>query len=185
MEDALVLFASLMTQKGGGGVEAFRKTAYGYNVRHNYGMEGKKTSYSSASCGTLLGLPPMIDRSDCHGCPFRFRDEGAFRALLQREQPNPLGQSFPAVRPTPADIEDIIQDCKGQHFTRACYKHFMATHPTAKRDSLFRSPYEYYCCSTEVAQTPEGGGGNTPGDKRPSGAMAPTLNEDNVRLRTS
>lgn len=149
LDDSMVLFATLMSQKGGGSVEAFAKLAYGYNVRHNYGMEGKKTSYNSASCGTILSMPVVVDKHDCHGCPFRFRDEGHLRSMLQKEQHSPKGKAFPDVRLMPGDIEDIITDAKNQHYTRACYKYFMKTHEGVKRDTLFRSPYEYYSCSRE------------------------------------
>ncbi|ORC93302.1 DNA primase large subunit [Trypanosoma theileri] len=200
LEDSMTLFSSLMTQKGGAGAgaggntEAFAKTAYGYNIRHNYGMEGKKANYSSASCATLMALPPVVDRFDCHGCPFRFKDEVAFRSMLQKEQYNPLGKDYPAVRPTTSDIEDIIQDCKGQHYTRACYKYFMSTHPGAKRDTLFRSPYEYYTVSREVSEKGEeaaGGQMTTPmrqtagGDNFKRSMFTPNLREDVIRQRTS
>ncbi|EPY41623.1 DNA primase large subunit [Angomonas deanei] len=179
LDDSMALFSSLMTVKGGGSLEAFAKTAYGYNVRHNYGMEGKKTSYSSATCATILSLPPSVDKNDCHGCPFRFRDEGAFRTMLQREQKNPLGNEYPDIRPSAADIEDIVQDCKGQHYTRACYKYFMATHPNAKRDTLFRSPYEYFSVSREVTEEIK----TEAGSKRSSAVLSPNLKENDIKPR--
>lgn len=148
-EDSLQLFSTLMTVKGGGSPESFAKTSYGYNIRHNYGMEGKKVSYSSASCATIMGLPPVVDQNDCHGCPFRFRDESRLRSTLQLPQTDPRGTSFGDVTPSLGEIEDIVNDCKGQHFTRACFKYFMATHKNIKRDALFRSPYEYYVASRE------------------------------------
>lgn len=195
LQDSMTLFASLMTLKCGnsgvGNVEAFSKTSYGYNVRHNYGMEGKKTSYNSMSCATLLALPPVVDRFDCHGCPFRFKDEGAFRAMLLKEQLNPLGGDYAPVRPTAGDIEDIVQDCKGQHYTRACYKYFLATHPGAKRDTLFRSPFEYYSASCEMSDKAEeiASAQATPsrrqvgGDNFKRSLFTPTLKEDVIRPR--
>ncbi|KAG5487686.1 hypothetical protein LSCM1_08049 [Leishmania martiniquensis] len=184
LEDSLELFATLMKVKGGGSVDAFSKTAYGYNVRHNYGMEGKKTSYSSASCATILGLPPVVDQHDCHGCPFRFRDEGALRATLGREAQSPKGPGYPSVRPTPGDIEDIVSDCKAQHYTRACYKYFMATHPGARRDTLFRSPYEYYSVSLEY-ETANDGTESARSSAAPGKRTSMMLSEDVVRPRVS
>lgn len=179
LDDSMQLFSTLMTVKGGGSPEAFSKTAYGYNIRHNYGMEGKKTSYTSASCSTLLGLPPMVDQHDCHGCPFRFRDEARFRNFLQQSQNDPRGKGFGEVHPSMADIEDIIVDCKGQHYTRACFKYFKATHKGTRRDTLFRSPYEYFICSREHEhnhQTEE----EHLAKKRQD---APPLNEAAVRMK--
>ncbi|KAF8276476.1 putative DNA primase large subunit [Trypanosoma cruzi] len=194
LQDSMTLFSSLMTVKGvAGNSEAFAKTAYGYNIRHNYGMEGKKTSYSSMSCATLLALPPVVDRFDCHGCPFRFKDEGAFRSMLLKEQPNPLGKEHPPLRPSTSDIEEIVQDCKGQHYTRACYKYFVATHPGVKRDTLFRSPFEYYTLSREVGERPDEilSEQTTParrlmtGDSLKRSMFTPTLKEDVIRERKS
>lgn len=191
LDDSMELFATLMKVKGGGSVEAFAKTAYGYNVRHNYGMEGKKTSYSSASCATILALPPTVDQHDCHGCPFRFRDEGVLRAMLAKEVRNPKGRDYPNLRPTPGDIEDIVADCKGQHYTRACYKYFMATHPEARRDTLFRSPYEYYSASLESEMNASGAAAADGAESARSSAAGPRkrtsmmLSEDAVKPRTS
>ncbi|KPA73577.1 putative DNA primase large subunit [Leptomonas pyrrhocoris] len=184
LEDSMELFATLMTVKGGGSVEAFAKTSYGYNVRHNYGVEGKKTSYSSASCATLLALPPTVDQHDCHGCPFRFRDEGALRTVLGKEVHNPKGRDYPSIRPTAGDIEDIVSDCKGQHYTRACYKYFMSTHPDARRDTLFRSPYEYYSTSLE-SEVNADGVESARSSASPGKRTSVSLNEDAVRTRTS
>eukprot|EP00758_Cryptobia_borreli_P007476 Tbor_TRINITY_DN5304_c0_g2::TRINITY_DN5304_c0_g2_i2::g.5244::m.5244/K02685/PRI2; DNA primase large subunit len=196
MEDAMILFSNLMVTKGGGSKEAFEKSSYGYNVRHNYGKEGKKTSYSSMGCSSIIRQPPMTDRSDCHGCPFRFRDEEMLRRVLRTEQPNPYDQSLPKVRPTQGDIEDIISDSKGEHYTRACYKYFIATHPEAKRDTLFRSPYEYYTVSKEMKKEyemkpktePKSENGETvvshsesPGGKRPGSRTI--LRDNNIRSR--
>lgn len=149
MEDSMTLFSNLMTVKGGASVESFAKSSYGYNVRYNYGKEGKKTNYSSFSCGTIIALPPMTDRIDCHGCPFKFRDEIALRQLLLRDQQHPYGPELPKICPSMSAIEDIVQDAKDQHYTRACYKYYLSTHPDAKRDSLFRSPFEYHVQSLE------------------------------------
>lgn len=198
MEDSMQLFSNVMTVKGGGSVEAFAKSSYGYNVRYNYGKEGKKTSYSSFSCATVVALPPMTDRIDCHGCPFHFRDEGALRLMLAKEQPNPYGADLPKVKAMPSAIEEIVADAKDQHYTRACYKYFMATHPDAKRDSLFRSPFEYHVFSLESKlqrekelQAPQQSGGegsvgraSSEGGSAVKRSPAPFLREGSVRLRT-
>eukprot|EP00388_Colpodella_angusta_P045088 GDKK01064939.1.p1 GENE.GDKK01064939.1~~GDKK01064939.1.p1 ORF type:complete len:237 (-),score=5.62 GDKK01064939.1:114-824(-) len=198
MDDAMLLFSTLMSVKGGGSKEVFEKSAYGYNIRHNYGKEGRKTSYSSMGCSTIVGQPPLVDSNDCHGCPYKFRDEGALRKLLQTEQINPQSRELPKVRPTNGDIEDIIKDAREMHYTRACYKYFMATHPAARRDTLFRSPYEYYTISKEVkkefeatkagaeggAVKKEGGDGSpTVGSKRPSGVAYVPERENATKYR--
>ena len=157
LEGAIQFLGSLMTQKGGGSEEAFSKSAYGYHVRHNYGKEGKRTNYTSMSCGSIINMPPTVDRHDCHGCPFRFKDEAALRGLLQKEQRSPCGSDFPNVRPSIDEIEEIVNDAKGTHYSRACYKYFTATHPSVRRDTLFRSPYEYFTVSIETSKASPSG----------------------------
>ena len=153
VEDATALFATLMSAKGGG-QEKFAKSAYGYNIRHMYGKEGKKTSYTSMTCTSVVDLPPMVDKYDCHGCPFKFKSEQALKKTLEHERVGPSGRT---VRPTPDQIEEMVDDAKGQHYTRACYKYFLAVHPDQplKRDTLFRSPGEYYNQSVELEKAHE------------------------------
>ena len=148
MEDAVTFFSDVMTLKGGGSKEAYAKSAYGYNIRHMYGQEGKRTSYSSQSCVTIINGAPQLDKHDCHGCPFRFSDEATLRHMLAEERPNPFTQASQCL--APSEIEDIVQDAKNSHYTRACYKHFMGSRKGALRDSLFRSPFEYYTVSVEA-----------------------------------
>jgi DNA primase large subunit len=145
LDESIKLFGSLLTLKAS---KDFPKSSYAYNIRHMYGKEGKRTSYSSLTCASIIAQPPNVDKFDCHGCPFRFKDEGSLRALLQQPIPGPNGE----IKLTTHDIEDLMQDSKDMHYTRACFKHFMATHPglPVHRDSLFRGPTEYYATSVEA-----------------------------------
>jgi DNA primase large subunit len=152
MEDSVKLFGDLMTEKEKGGPEAFKKSSYAYNIRHMYGKEGKRTDYSSLSCPTIVAMPPNTDKYDCHGCPYRFKEEAPLRAALGRERPNPRGGNAPPLRISQGDIEDIVADAKGMHYTRACFKHFTAMHAGMRnqRETLFRSPFDFYNTSQLV-----------------------------------
>lgn len=60
--------------------DAFEKE-YAYNIRHQYGKEGKKCSYTPWSCSYII---KQIPSSGCyHGCPFRYFDEASLKTLLQ------------------------------------------------------------------------------------------------------
>ena len=173
-DDAMQLFSTLMTIKGGGSIEAFSKSAYGYGIRHNYGLEGKKTSYTSMSCAKIIAQPPNVDRHDCHGCPFRFRDELTFRGLLGQEYSSPYVADGPRQRLMPSEIEDIVKDAKEMHYTRACFRYFVATHPQAKRETLFRSPAEYFETSREAKKQYEQAEGRV--SSGVAGESSPTTN---------
>jgi DNA primase large subunit len=172
LDSSIQYWSDLMTLKGGGGpgktVEAFKKGTYGYGLRHMYGQEGKRTSYSSMSCASILEMPPQMDKHDCHGCPFKFRDEGLLRHLLSGEKINPA--TMQPVHLAQSDIEDIVKDAKGSHYTRACYKYYVATHPGIPRDNLFRSPYEYYSVSLDVSKAGEKQRGVSAGSAAPAGS---------------
>lgn len=55
---------------------------YAYNIRHNYGKEGKRADYTAHSCVKVIAATPH--RGEHHGCPFKTFDEPALRGLLQR-----------------------------------------------------------------------------------------------------
>lgn len=178
MADAIRLFGNMLRVKGGP-PEQFGKSAYAYNIRHMYGQEGKRTNYSSLSCSSIINSPPLLDAMDCHGCPFRFQDEGRLRGLLAVERPNPVvvgatatsssaGAAATTVRLMPSDIEDIVTDAKGGHFTRACFRYMRATHNKGgggvvefKRETLFRSPFEYFDYSMKLRREAAGGSGSS------------------------
>ena len=54
---------------------------YAYNVRHNYGKEGRRNDYVPWSCYKIQNLPaPAVNES--HGCPFKYYSEEKLRSLL-------------------------------------------------------------------------------------------------------
>eukprot|EP00978_Attheya_sp_CCMP212_P015510 scaffold39980_cov50-Attheya_sp.AAC.1 len=98
--------------------EQFNKN-YSYNIRHMYGKEGKRASYTPYNCmKIILGNPPQS--GDHHGCPYRHYDDTHLSSLLTKMN---IG--------TPADRDAIMAHKKAQNPQLACVRHFEAVHPAA------------------------------------------------------
>lgn len=69
MEDALLFWRNEFCQIMG--VDKFDKS-YAYNIRHNYGKEGKRTDYTPYSCMKII--MGHVGPGEHHGCPFRHFD---------------------------------------------------------------------------------------------------------------
>ena len=78
LEDALTFWQTEFTKSMS--AEDFVKK-YAYNIRHNYGKEGKRADYTPYSCQRIiLGTAP--GGGDAHGCPYRHWDESHLRSKL-------------------------------------------------------------------------------------------------------
>jgi len=160
LEDAIRFFGETLTLKGGGTPEKFAKSPYGYNVRHWYGREGKKTSYSSLNCTTIIrGAGPKGQQ--CHGCPFYHSTERDLKALIMQPQAHPIGgdTSSPfgrSVQLSDREADIIVKKAQDGHPTAACHMYFRKAHaPYPENSSLFASPYEYWNASVTWVQEKE------------------------------
>jgi len=98
----------------GVGVEKFEKQ-YAYNIRHNYGKEGKRTNYTPLNCKAII-MKNQPGPQDPHGCPFKHTSPSLLKQRLKSYN-------------TPSDIiDEIVELVKGQHFQLACQKYFAASH---------------------------------------------------------
>ncbi|KXS11342.1 hypothetical protein M427DRAFT_102476 [Gonapodya prolifera JEL478] len=77
LEEALVFWRQAFRSKTD---EEFQKS-YAYNIRHNYGREGKRTDYTPYSCSKII-TTNRPSTGDHHGCPFRDFAPDNLRALL-------------------------------------------------------------------------------------------------------
>ena len=138
MEGALDFFGG----KESMGAEGFRRSRYGYSIRHYYGREGKNTGYSSMGCSTIIAGPPPTAAS-CHGCPFKHEETNALKQMVSAQCPSAAAE----------DIEEIVQAREGQHYSRACFSYFKLNRPGYAGENLFSSPYEFYAASTAAIKT--------------------------------
>ncbi|KAF7984020.1 hypothetical protein HWV62_17523 [Athelia sp. TMB] len=108
---------------------------YKYNIRHSYGLEGKRANYAAkrftlfsricfidsttqrlVSCQQIL-LSDQPGPSDCHGCPYRHFSADSLQAALRA--------TYPAVQ---GDLPEIMNTVKAGHYHVACTRVFEITH---------------------------------------------------------
>ncbi|XP_034235582.1 DNA primase large subunit-like [Thrips palmi] len=131
-------------------VEKFEKQ-YAYNVRYNYGQEGKRTNYTPYSCMKIICS--SVGPGDFHGCPYKHSD---VKILANKLQAYGLSPQYVA------EISDLV---KNSHYQVACGRYFEATH--GKPSSGIQHPNQYFE-ESQVAL------GNKPGIKVESGSQSST-----------
>ncbi|KAG0064019.1 hypothetical protein BGZ89_009432 [Linnemannia elongata] len=93
--------------------EQFNKN-YAYNVRHSYGMEGKRTDYTPYSCKSII-MNNAPGPGDHHGCPFRHFSAPNLRAQLAAHNVDEF------------DTDDIIHKVQQRHYQIACTRYYEVT----------------------------------------------------------
>ncbi|CCI41266.1 unnamed protein product [Albugo candida] len=126
LEDAIAFwrqhFCKRMT------VDEFNKT-YAYNIRHNYGKEGKRKDYVPYSCMSIItGNPPKS--GEHHGCPFRHFEKDRLRKSLQGVKEH--------------EKDEILRLVQGRHFQVACKRYFELQHPGYNGDLAVNHPNKYF-----------------------------------------
>jgi len=127
LEDSIALWKEEM-MRGGKTSEQFDKQ-YAYSIRHNYGMEGKRTDYSPYGCGKIINQTPVGDQ--VHGCPYRHWSAQHLQSALA------------SMRLGPNVVSDVMEKVKGQHYQVACLRVFEATHKGGTVDAL-NHPNQYF-----------------------------------------
>lgn len=80
LEDALAFWRSEFSRVVG--VDKFDKN-YAYNIRHNYGKEGRRTDYTPYSCIKIIMSD--VGPGQHHGCPFKHFDRDTMRHSLAKQ----------------------------------------------------------------------------------------------------
>ncbi|CAB4422260.1 unnamed protein product [Rhizophagus irregularis] len=88
---------------------------YAYNIRHNYGVEGKRQDYKPLNCMSLI-TKHRPNSGEIHGCPFREFSQPNLRAKLVQ-----MG-----VR-NDEHIREILNLAEEEHYQVACTKYFEIT----------------------------------------------------------
>ncbi|CAG8530033.1 12976_t:CDS:2 [Ambispora leptoticha] len=129
--------------------DKFQKS-YAYNIRHNYGMEGKRTDYAPLNCMKII-TNNQPGEGDHHGCPFRhFSEDNLSRTL------------YNAGVTDKAQIRQILEYAKGHHYNIACTRFFELTRGSGSKEqgmmAAINHPNEFFEKSYQLSQ--EGSLGN-------------------------
>jgi len=111
LEDAMAFWKSEFTKRMP--AEKFDKQ-YSYNVRHNYGKEGKRQDYTPYSCMKIIMSTP--GQGDFHGCPYRHWTDDNVRAALSKMN---LSQTA---------VNEVLDKKRSQHYQLACSAAFDGAH---------------------------------------------------------
>ncbi|KAJ6239729.1 DNA primase large subunit [Anaeramoeba flamelloides] len=141
LEDSLIFWKNEFTKKMN--TKTF-DTEYGYNIRHNYGKEGKCTNYTPYSCSKIINL--SSSPSEFHGCIFRTVKHESLALKLET-----VGQD------QPERVQKILQLSQNKHFQIACQQYWLLRHPkettgepistltgTIHPNSYYNNSIEYY-----------------------------------------
>ena len=120
---------------------------YAYNIRHNYGKEGKRADYTPYTCMKIISSTP--GSGEHHGCPYNTFSEASLRAQLQQMQI------------TGADQKQVMDLSKNHHYQLACGRVFQLTHNGAAADEGINHPNQFYdlsrqCCQAKIAPATPG-----------------------------
>ncbi|KAK0069423.1 DNA primase large subunit [Biomphalaria pfeifferi] len=142
LEEAMKFFKAEFTKSMD--IDTFDKK-YSYNIRYNYGKEGKKTDYTPYGCmKIIMNNPPAM--GDAHGCPFKH-----FEAEFLRQRLSSLGVSKDGV-----DV--VMKYTKGGHYQVACAKLFELTHgindTNSEVEMVIQHPNQYFENSQKLLNGP-------------------------------
>jgi DNA primase large subunit len=121
-------------------LERFEKE-YAYNIRHMYGKEGNRTSYTPYGCMKIITSQP--GNRDHHGCPFRHFDEKNLRIEMQKNNNNNDSKM------TTQQKNEIIDLVKSKHYQVACVKYFSIRHPSMPTTTIGNHPNAYFDASNK------------------------------------
>ena len=127
LEQALQFWKTAFAPKVPG--DKFEKQ-YAYNVRHNYGKEGKRADYTPYSCMKVISTTP--GSGEHHGCPYKTFSESSLRVQLQQLQI------------TGSDQRQVLELSKNHHYQLACGKVLQLTHNGFQAEEGINHPNQYY-----------------------------------------
>ncbi|CAD8122142.1 unnamed protein product [Paramecium sonneborni] len=103
---------------------------YLYNIRHNYGQEGKRENYQCFTCAYNMKQNPGND--EYHGCPIKSFNSDALEKYLK----------FKNYQET--DIKKVLDLKKQNHFQLACTEIWHAKNKNSQVNIIIDNPVVFY-----------------------------------------
>lgn len=134
IEESIKIWKSLFVPRCG---EAQFSKEYLYNIRHNYGLEGKRVSYDAPPCSRIVnGQGGGSGSDEAHGCPFRHMDPISLTRLLTTSSKQSI---------IPSDLEDIVKiGSQGGQCQQACSKYLDLISNGYSPSEPMVSPVKYF-----------------------------------------
>ncbi|XP_043288317.1 DNA primase large subunit-like [Venturia canescens] len=140
LEDALRFWRTEFTKKID--LDKFDKS-YAYDIRHYYGKEGRRTSYTPYGCNKILSSTP--GPGEKHGCPFKHMSTDELKKKL-------TAFGFPA-----SAVSEAAELSKEGEYKLACTKCFEVSHKALPERPILH-PNSYFSQSREIITKAMGGG---------------------------
>ncbi|KAH8924830.1 DNA primase, large subunit [Atractiella rhizophila] len=149
IEDALRFWKTHFTRSDITG-DKFEKE-YKYNIRHSYGLEGRRMNYPPKSCQRII-MTDQPGTHDSHGCPFKHFDPTALGTALVRTY---------GLERSKEEHKEIVDASKNKLYHVACTRLFEVTHQMKKGDGMgggevVDHPNRWFVKSREIRKAREG-----------------------------
>ena len=106
---------------------------YVYNIRYNYGKEGKKVNWVPWNCMRII--MDNVGPGENHGCPYRHHDLDVLKASLIKS----------GIEAGSDDLNQILEAKKDGHFQKACALQFRASHRGLELSTgITQHPNQFY-----------------------------------------
>ncbi|CAM0137401.1 unnamed protein product [Umbelopsis sp. WA50703] len=140
VEEALVFWRKAFSNHTD---DKFQKE-YTYNIRHNYGLEGRRVNYAPYSCMKII-QSNQPSTGDHHGCPFRHFSSQSLEANLYKN------------KVAAPQVNEIVRLAKDRHYQLACTRYFEVTHPDMQSGQIgtVEHPNQYFDMSQGKEPEPE------------------------------
>jgi DNA primase large subunit len=110
---------------------------YAYNIRHSYGLEGKRSDYTPYSCNKIINMNNP-NSQECHGCPYKTYSAEKLKPILIG-----IGLNEQAVL-------TILDKKKNNEFFICCIKTFEALFPGEEYEKVGIHPNKYFSSAMKI-----------------------------------